>query len=62
LGLDYGRKSDLVAYGGGPGLGYALTKFAPRLKMAAETEGLNGDKVFDDIFIKNPARALSFGV
>ena len=62
LGLDYGRKSDLIAYGGGPGLGYALTKFAPRLKMAAEAEGLNGNKVFDDLFIKNPSRVLSFGV
>jgi len=61
IGLDYGRKSDLVAYGGGPGLAYGLTTFAPRLRKAAEAEGLDGDKVFSDIFIKNPSRALSFG-
>lgn len=60
VGEDFARKSDLAAYGGGPGLSYVLTKFAPRLKMAAEAEGLDGNEVFDQIFIRNPAKAFSF--
>ncbi|MGI8827592.1 MAG: phosphotriesterase family protein [Chloroflexota bacterium] len=54
LGLDFARRSYFPSYGGGPGLGYLLKTFVPRLKA----EGL--EEVVPLIFVDNPARALSF--
>jgi phosphotriesterase-related protein len=53
LGMDLARRSYYPSYGGGPGLGYLLGVFAPRL----EAEGL-GDMV-QRIFVDNPARAFA---
>lgn len=57
LGLDLGQRDYLRAYGGGPGLRYLMTAFAPRLRRRL------GDAVADAILISNPARfyALSDG-
>lgn len=54
LGMDLARRSYYPSYGGGPGLGYLLERFAPRLRA----EGL--EQVVDQIFVQNPARAFSF--
>jgi phosphotriesterase-related protein len=53
LGMDLARRSYYPSYGGGPGLGYLLEVFAPRLQR----EGL-GDMV-QRIFVDNPARAFA---
>lgn len=60
LSVDYGRKSDLKAYGGGPGLSYILRKFVPRLKEELKAEKLDADSIIDDFLVENPARALAF--
>ncbi|NLN29299.1 MAG: phosphotriesterase-related protein [Firmicutes bacterium] len=52
---DMGRRSYLTSYGGGPGFGYILKKFIPRLLA----EGLSRDDV-DRIWVENPARWLAF--
>lgn len=51
---DMGRQSYLTSYGGGPGFGFLLNKFVPRLL----DEGFGQDLV-DKFFIHNPARYLS---
>ncbi|HLJ67822.1 MAG TPA: aryldialkylphosphatase [Chloroflexota bacterium] len=53
LGLDLARRSYYPSYGGGPGLGYLLERFVPRL----HAEGL-GD-VVPLLLVENPARAFS---
>ncbi|HEX8919643.1 MAG TPA: hypothetical protein VF898_14155, partial [Chloroflexota bacterium] len=53
LGMDLARRSYYPSYGGGPGLGYLLDTFVPRLRA----EGL--DDVVDAILVHNPARAFS---
>jgi len=52
---DMARRSYFRAYGGGPGLGFIITKFIPRLRE----EGFS-QELIDKIFIENPARYLSF--
>jgi predicted metal-dependent phosphotriesterase family hydrolase len=54
-GGDLARKSYLAAYGGGPGMAYVPDQFVKRLKDQGFTQ-----EVIDDIFIHNPARALTF--
>jgi 5-phospho-D-xylono-1,4-lactonase len=54
-GGDLARPSYQCAYGGAPGLKYILEDFIPRLRQEGFTE-----EVISDIFINNPARALSF--
>ncbi len=51
---DMGRKSYLTAYGGGPGFGFLLEKFIPRLLK----QGFD-DKLIDKFFKINPVRYLS---
>lgn len=51
---DMGRRSYLTAYGGGPGFGFLLGKFVPRLLA----EGFTQETV-DKFFKTNPARFLS---
>jgi len=53
LSSDFARKSDLKAYGGGPGYAYLLRDFIPRLKA----EGLD-EEAIKDLFINNPRRVL----
>ncbi len=53
LGMDLARRSYYPSYGGGPGLGYLLEVFAPRL----EREGLG--EMVRQIFVDNPARAFA---
>lgn len=53
LGMDLARRSYYPSYGGGPGLGYLLGVFAPRL----EKEGLG--EMVHRIFVDNPARAFA---
>ena len=52
---DMGRRSYLKAYGGGPGFEFLLTKFVPRLSE----EGWD-DSLIDQVFVRNPARYLSY--
>ena len=54
-GGDLARPSYQVAYGGAPGLKYILEVFIPRLR----DEGIP-EAVIQDVFVNNPARALSF--
>lgn len=51
---DMGRRSYLTAYGGGPGFGFLLKKFVPRLLAEGFTQEL-----VDKFFKINPARFLS---
>ena len=55
LGTDSGKRSYQKAYGSGSGIDYDLTITRPRLIE----EGFDPQHV-DDIFVANPARALSF--
>jgi predicted metal-dependent phosphotriesterase family hydrolase len=50
VGLDLGIRDYLRAYGGGPGLRYLMTAFAPRLRRRL------GDAAADAILVGNPAR------
>lgn len=52
---DMGRRSYLTSYGGGPGFGYILKKFVPRLLA----EGLTQADI-DQIWVRNPAEWLAF--
>lgn len=53
LGLDLGRRDYLRAYGGGPGLRYLMTAFAPRLRRRL------GAAAAERILVANPARFYS---
>lgn len=53
LGLDLGQRDYFRAYGGGPGLGYLMNRFAPRLRKRIGEEGLR------QILVENPARAFA---
>jgi phosphotriesterase-related protein len=50
---DMGRRSYLVAYGGGPGFEHILGKFVPRLRREGFSEELVGT-----VLVRNPARWL----
>jgi len=52
---DMGRRSYLRAYGGGPGFGYILDDFVPRLRR----EGFS-EELVETIFVSNPARWLDW--
>jgi phosphotriesterase-related protein len=54
LGLDLGLRDYFRAYGGGPGLRYLMTTFAPRLRRRL------GDAAADAILVANPARFYAF--
>jgi phosphotriesterase-related protein len=53
LGLDLGRRDYFRVYGGGPGLGYLMKTFAPRLRRRV------GEDVVSTILVANPARAFA---
>ncbi len=53
LGQDLGRRMSLRAYGGGPGLGYLMRTFVPRLRRRI------GDEAVEQILVANPARAFA---
>ncbi len=53
LGLDLGRRDYFRAYGGGPGLGYLMQTFAPRLRKRI------GEEATRKILVDNPARAFA---
>jgi 5-phospho-D-xylono-1,4-lactonase len=53
LGLDLGQRDYFRAYGGGPGLGYLMNVFAPRLRRRV------GEDVVRQILVDNPARAFA---
>lgn len=54
VGGDTGRANMMRAYGGGPGMDYALARFRPRLAREL------GDELAHAIFVDNPARAFAF--
>lgn len=54
-GGDLARQSYQCAYGGGPGLKYILEDFIPRMREEGFSEA-----IISDIFVNNPAKALSF--
>lgn len=54
-GGDMARKSYFETYGGGPGLAYVPGSFVARMKDQGFAE-----EVIKDIFINNPARAMTF--
>jgi len=53
LGLDLGQRDYFRAYGGGPGLGYLMNTFVPRLRRRI------GDDAVRAILVENPARAFA---
>lgn len=53
LGMDLGRRDYLRSYGGGPGMGYLLGSFVPRLRRRI------GAAATDAILCSNPARAFA---
>ncbi|HUR15746.1 MAG TPA: hypothetical protein VMZ33_00545 [Candidatus Limnocylindrales bacterium] len=53
LGLDLGRRDYYKAYGGGPGLGYLMERFVPRLEKRVGTHAAH------QILVANPARVLA---
>ena len=53
LGLDLGQRDYFRAYGGGPGLGYLMTTFVPRLRRRV------GEEVVRKILVETPARAFA---
>ncbi len=53
LGLDLGVRDYYRAYGGGPGLGYLMGAFVPRLR------GRLGDGATEAILVTNPARLFA---
>src|SRR5690242_7648872 len=53
LGLDLGRRDYFRAYGGGPGLGYLMHTFVPRLRQHC------GEDVVNQVLVVNPARAFA---
>lgn len=60
---DLARRSYLTAYGGGPGFGYILGKFVPRLKAEMLERGFAPSKVesvVEDLLINNPQRFFTF--
>ena len=60
VGGDFARRSLFRGYGGSPGLSYLPSIFAPRLRRAAEREGLDGVGIVSDVVQRNPRRALTF--
>ena len=54
LGLDLGMRDYFRAYGGGPGLGYLMDVFVPRLRKRV------GEAAVDAILVANAARAFAF--
>jgi predicted metal-dependent phosphotriesterase family hydrolase len=57
LGQDLAARSSRASYGGGPGLGYMLTRYVPRLREAGLDEA-----AVRRILVENPARALTYAV
>jgi phosphotriesterase-related protein len=53
LGLDLGQRDYFRVYGGGPGLGYLVETFVPRLRRWI------GEEAAHRILIDNPARAFA---
>ena len=60
VGGDFARRSLFRGYGGQPGLSYLPSIFAPRLRAAADREGLDGVAIVTDVVQRNPRRALTF--
>jgi predicted metal-dependent phosphotriesterase family hydrolase len=56
---DFARRSYFRGWGGSPGLTYLLRSFAPKLRAALGEAGLDPDRVLEDLFVHNPARALA---
>ncbi|TZE82961.1 phosphotriesterase family protein [Calorimonas adulescens] len=59
---DMARKSYYIEYGGGPGLTFILTKWVPRFIEEANSQGLNGKEIIEDLLINNPREFFSFRV
>lgn len=57
---DFARKDYYLGFGGNPGLGYLLGEFKKELGVVLDDNGLNKEQILADLFIHNPARALSF--
>ena len=53
LGLDLGQRDYFRAFGGGPGLGYLMKRFVPRLRKRI------GDDAVRGILVENPASAFA---
>ncbi|TMC54370.1 MAG: aryldialkylphosphatase [Chloroflexi bacterium] len=53
LGLDLGQRDYFRSYGGGPGLGYLMDSFVPRLRRRV------GDDAIRKILVDTPARAFA---
>lgn len=60
VGGDFARRSMFAGWGGGPGLTWIASVFAPRLRDAAAAADLDGEAVVDAVLRANPARALTF--
>lgn len=60
---DMARQSYLTSFGGGPGFGYIIGKFVPRLVRQLQEEGFSEEKaheIGEDLLVNNPRSFLSF--
>jgi len=57
---DFARKDYYLGFNGTPGLGYLLGEFKDELSNVLDDKGLNTQQIIADLFIHNPATALSF--
>jgi predicted metal-dependent phosphotriesterase family hydrolase len=59
VGGDLARRSYFNGWGGGPGLAYLIEDFRRRLAADLEARGLPSQRIVEDVFHNNPARALA---
>lgn len=60
---DMARQSYLTSFGGGPGFGYILTSFLPRLVRQLMEDGMTETQAMEireDLICRNPKEFLSF--
>ena len=60
---DMARQSYLTSFGGGPGFGYILKVFLPRLVRQLTEQGMQEEQAMDirdDLICNNPRQYLSF--
>lgn len=59
LGGDLSRRSYFGGWGGSPGLAFLVSEFRERLRAALDAASLDAAEVLEDLYVRNPARALA---
>ena len=60
VGGDSARRSYYASYQNGPGLGFIIGKWVPRMIEEANEAGFDGRQLIEDFFINNPRESLPF--